>query len=125
MADNPIIDTVRMDEKRIKLALTVDIVVSLMNTLIHLKLGREAPVAKKKEFIDAYLKIWRNGLEYQIEKVYKHQVQTIEKTNSDLDSDVVHILIEIANTEGLVIRNEFFDVIQKGLYKALLGNVGA
>lgn len=123
MTDNPI-ETLRIDENRIKLALTIDIVVSLMNTLIHVKLGREAPVAKKKEFIDAYLKVWKSGLEHQIEKVYTHQVNTIEKTNSELDSDVIHILIEIANTEGLVIRNEFFDVIQKGLYKALLGNVG-
>lgn len=124
MTDNPI-ETLRIDEKRIKSALTIDIVVSLMNTLIHVKLGKEAPVAKKKEFIDAYLKVWKNGLEHQIEKVYIHQAQTIEKTNADLDSDVIHILIEIANTEGLVIRNEFFDVIQKGLYKALLGKVGA
>jgi len=123
MTDNPI-ETLRIDENRIKLALTIDIVVSLMNTIIHLKLGREAPVAKKKEFIDAYLKIWKNGLEHQIEKVYTHQVRNLEKANTDLDSDVIHILIEIANTEGLVIRNEFFDVIQKGLYKALLGNVG-
>ena len=123
MTDNPV-ETIRLNEATIRKALSIDLIVSLIRTIIHLKLGSQAPIDQKKLFIDGYMQAWRNGLESEIERVYTSQVKKLQTIAMDLDDDVLHILIEIANTEGVIIRDEFVMEVQTALYKALLGNVG-
>lgn len=124
MTDDPTL-TIRLDEKRVRTALAVDLIVSLLNTIIHLKLGTQAPIDQKKLFIDGYMEAWRNGLENQLEKIYSSQVKQIQASrDTKLEDDVLHILIEIANSEGVIIRDEFVAEVQTALYKGLLGNVG-
>lgn len=117
--------SIRVDETKIKIALATDLIVSLLNTIIHLKLGPQSPIDKKKALIDGYMQAWRNGLENQLEKIYISQVKHIQKTReTGMDDDVLNILIQVANTEGNIIRDEFVEEVRASLYKGLLGNVG-
>lgn len=116
------IKTLKLDEDKLRVLLSIDLITALINTLIHMKEGKEALPETKKKYIDAYIEVWSKGLENKVQRVYQRQAKTFK--DDDLTTDGARVIAEVLNTQGTLLRYEFIEQVRTSLYQSLIGHVG-